>query len=131
MKIFLTIFLCYWGFGILLLPMGDFSALKDLREQYIHCKETEDKDMTLVDFITDHLINIDGLFDKHDNGDKQKPHSPTHFANHHVGIAIALNQKIIIVAPLAFFEVKAIFNYEKNNNYSYNYSTPIFHPPLV
>ena len=32
--------------------------------------------MTAFDFITDHLINIDALFDKHDNGDEQKPHEP-------------------------------------------------------
>ena len=43
---------------------------------YQHCKATEDKDMTPLDFITDHLINIDGIFDKHDNGDEQKPHTP-------------------------------------------------------
>ena len=40
---------------------------------YKHCKSTEDKDMTPLDFITDHLINIDGIFDKHDNEDEQKP----------------------------------------------------------
>ena len=56
--------------------MGDFSMLNELPEMYSHCKATEDKDMTPLDFITDHLVNIDGLFDKHENGDKQKPHSP-------------------------------------------------------
>jgi hypothetical protein len=131
MRIFLSIFLCYWGFGMLLLPMGDFSAIKDLPGQYKYCKENEDKDMTLIDFITDHLINIDGLFDKHDNGDKQKSHSPAHYAYHNAPIANVINLKIILVESPIFFEVKSIFNYEKDNNYSYNYSTPIFRPPLV
>ncbi len=71
----------YYTFGNLILPMGDFSMLKELPEMYHHCKTYEDKDMTLLDFITDHLINIDGMFDHHDHGDEQKPHNPTDF-NH-------------------------------------------------
>ena len=62
--------------------MGDFSILKDIPEMYRHCKATEDKDMTPFDFITDHLVNIDGLFDKHDNGDEQKPHMPSQTQHH-------------------------------------------------
>jgi hypothetical protein len=131
MKIFLSIFVCYWAFGMLLLPMGDVSTLKDLPEQYMHCKQTEDKDMTLVDFITDHLINIDGVFDKHDNGDKQKSHSPSHYAHHNYPIAIVTNHKINVIEAPFFLPVKATFNYENNNNYSHNYSTLIFHPPLA
>ena len=57
--------------------MCDFSVLKDIPEIYSHCKATEDKDMAPLDFITDHLVNIDGIFDHHDNGDDQKPHAPS------------------------------------------------------
>ncbi len=111
--------------------MGDFSAFKDLQEQYKHCKETEDKDMTLFDFVTDHLINIDGLFDKHENGDKQKSHSPVHYTQHNAALAIVVNQKFFSIEFPTFIEVKTTFNYEKNNSYSYNYCTSIFHPPLA
>jgi hypothetical protein len=31
-----------------MLPMGDFSALKDLPEQYRHCRDTEDQDRPLL-----------------------------------------------------------------------------------
>ncbi len=54
--------------------MGDFAVMQDLPEMYRHCKFTEDKDMTPIDFFTDHLLNIDGMFDKHDKNDEQKPH---------------------------------------------------------
>ncbi|MBK8586688.1 MAG: hypothetical protein IPN88_15185, partial [Bacteroidetes bacterium] len=54
---------------------------------YQHCQATEDKDMTPLDFVTDHLINIDGLFDKHSNGDEQKPHSP--IQNRHISQILA------------------------------------------
>ena len=30
-----------------------------------------------MDFITDHLLNLDGMFDKHEHGDPQKPHNPS------------------------------------------------------
>ena len=30
-----------------------------------------------MDFITDHLLNLDGMFDKHVHGDPQKPHNPS------------------------------------------------------
>lgn len=62
--------------------MGDFSWLQEVPEMYRHCKATEDRDMTAFDFITDHLINIDGVFDHHRNGDEQKPHTPLSFQHH-------------------------------------------------
>ncbi|MBK9104061.1 MAG: hypothetical protein IPL92_05705 [Saprospiraceae bacterium] len=77
MKKAVNIFLlAFYSFGTFCLPFGDFSLLQDIPLMYHHCKTTEDKDMTPFDFITDHLVNIDGLFDKHDNGDEQKPHMP-------------------------------------------------------
>jgi hypothetical protein len=76
-KIAVLILTIYYAFGIFCLPMSNFSALKDLPQMYQHCKATEDKDMAPFDFLTDHLINIDGIFDKHDNGDTQKPHNPS------------------------------------------------------
>lgn len=77
----LTFIAIYYLLGNLLLPMGDFSAIVDLPAMYNHCKATEDKDLGPLDFITDHLINIDGLFDDHAHGDPQKPHTP--FPFHH------------------------------------------------
>ena len=68
----------YYCFGATLLPKGDFAVILELPAMYQHCKATEDKDMNIVDFVTDHLINIDCLFDAHDNNDAQKPHQPTH-----------------------------------------------------
>ncbi|MEO8085734.1 MAG: hypothetical protein ABI763_02880, partial [Bacteroidota bacterium] len=53
--------LSYYVAVNLCLPQGDFSAVVDLPQMYRHCKSTENKDMTPFDFVTDHLINIDGL----------------------------------------------------------------------
>jgi hypothetical protein len=65
--------LAFYSFGTFCLLLGNFSMLQEIPEMYHHCKSTEDKDMTLLDFITGHLINIDGLFDKHEYRDEQKP----------------------------------------------------------
>jgi hypothetical protein len=87
----------FYTFGTFCLPLGDFSMLTGLPQMYRHCKATEDKDMTPLDFVTDHLLNIDGLFDKHGNGDEQKPHSPTPYSHH--------GQTILSLIPSITFSI--------------------------
>lgn len=108
--------------------MADFSVLADLPQMYRHCKATEDKDMNVVDFITDHLINIDGAFDAHDSGDEQKPHSPFQFNN-------TLQQVLFIVFPsfVSFSEaemkVQTTF-YAFENFYYSDFFSKVFRPPI-
>lgn len=109
--------------------MSDFSALLDIPQMYRHCKATEDRDMTPFDFITDHLINIDGIFDKHDNGDEQNPHNPP--LSQHIQI------QVLYLIPLIYPDIKRtlikgkdIINYTKNY-WNSDYISGIFHPPLV
>ena len=120
--------LAFYTFGTLCLPLGDFSVLQDLPQMYHHCKTTEDKDMTPFDFITDHLINIDCIFDKHDNGDEQKPHTPIQF--HHSQI-----QTIYVVQQFEFSISKPVPSKNKSPKYSENiyfsdYISKIFRPPI-
>ncbi len=130
-KIFNILLLTYYSIGTLFLPLGDFSTLRDIPEMYKHCKATEDKDMTVFDFVTDHLINIDGVFDKHNNGDQQKPHSP--IQNQHV-------PQIITFQTISFFSFKdkinyptekIVFPFHSDNSFSSEYITNIFRPPIV
>lgn len=81
-KAFILLFTVHFLLGGMLLPQGDFDTIARLPEMYRQCKATEDKDMGPLDFITDHLINIDGAFDAHDHGDEQKPHKPFDFQTH-------------------------------------------------
>lgn len=80
-RIILFFLLHYFLLGILLLPRGNFAVLPDLPKMYSHCKDHEDKDMNCFDFIKDHLVNIDCIFDGHEEGDDQKPHQPYDFNN--------------------------------------------------
>lgn len=110
--------------------MGNFSTLQDLPEMYRHCKANEDKDMTVLDFVTDHLINIDGIFDKHENGDEQKPHSP--IQNQHT------SQVVSFQFPTAFiFKTANIFCKTETflslsaNFFPSDYISNIFRPPMT
>ncbi|MBC6111878.1 hypothetical protein H7U22_15750 [Pedobacter sp. CCM 8938] len=110
--------------------MGDFSTLQDLPDMYRHCKSTEDKDMTPLDFITDHLMNIDGLFDEHNNGDEQKAHAP--LQNQHVSqiVAFQIPAQFCLETANLFFEKKILFFDFKTENLS-KYISKTFRPPIV
>ncbi len=109
--------------------MSDFSMLGDIPDMYRHCKATEDKDMTTVDFITDHLINIDCLFDKHDHGDRQKPHQPVQ--NHHQGQTTVSFLTYFSYSVIQFdpVEVKPVI--PTDNSLSSDYISKIFRPPII
>ena len=128
-RIATILFLAYYSFGTFCLPQGDFSAIADLSKMYAHCKATEDNDMTLIDFITDHLVNIDGLFDKHDNGDKQKPHSPVQF--HHSPIQPTLVTRSIRVSFNKAVSPGTEFPIYNDRFYFSEFSSSVFRPPVV
>ena len=113
------------------MPQSDFSTLADLPEMYQNCKTTEDKDMTLVDFVTDHLINIDGFFDEHLKGDEQKPHIPKHI--HHYTVQTCFIQTYEVFKSLNLYS--EFFNFKKLNYsanfYTSDYSKSLLRPPIV
>lgn len=109
--------------------MGDFSVLQDIPEMYRHCKATEDKDMTPLDFITDHLINIDGVFDKHDNGDEQKPHTPNPTQHHGQSQVTFITYFAFTISTFHPMEVKPVIPLV--NFIQSDYISKIFRPPIV
>lgn len=133
MKIILAKFLIiFYSLGTIFLPMGDFSVIKDFPKMYEHCKATEDVDMTVVDFITDHLINIDVIFDKHPNGDDQKPHNNLDFKLGNYTIALFFQEFNTLKFKTAKIVIESnvlISNY-KEPIYSFNHIHFIFHPPI-
>lgn len=129
-KIINIFLLTFYSFGTFCLPMGNFSSLQDLPEMYQHCKATEDKDMTPLDFLTDHLINIDGLFDKHNNGDDQKPHSP--IQNQHISQLVAFQFSTVFNFKTEnIFFLEQLYLYHIDNFIKSEYISKIFRPPIV
>lgn len=121
----------YYTFGTILLPMSDFSIIANLPTMYANCKATEDKDMTALDFITDHLINIDSLFDKHNHGDEQKPHKSTNGTCNHTSNAFfqEINTVQFKKAKSLIPNAVPITNYE-DALYFHNPIFSIFRPPI-
>lgn len=111
--------------------MCDFSMVQDLPQMYQHCKETEDPNLSLLDFFTEHLVDFDEIFEKHEDDKSEKPHqSQTHqitsycvqlITPHQTFIAKQFNYKNI--------SVKEYCNYQ--NNYSFIFNGEILHPPIV
>ena len=121
--------LVFYTFGTICLPAGDFSMFTDLPAMYRHCKSNEDKDMTPIDFITDHLVNIDGIFDKHINGDEQRPHSPIQSQHHFQVQAVVLNYFSFSLNQIHPVKVAPVILSEKF--LPSDYFSKIFHPPII
>jgi hypothetical protein len=129
MKQLVLTFLCFYYFsGTFFLPEGDFSAMTELSEMYHHCQATEDKDMNPLDFITDHLFNIDSVFDAHEGNDDQKPHHYTL----HSHIVSFISREIYLCLPPIFqdLEDRPIFIYT-SPYISTDYVCRVFRPPIV
>ena len=125
-KFFAIILLTYHLFGTMCLSMGDFSMVAELPKMYQHCKATEDADLDVFDFVTDHLLNFDSVFDIHEDG--EKPHQ-----SNAVSHAI---QQINFTTPIFNF----IFSSEKfienklqifiSNFIPTDFLATIFRPPI-
>lgn len=119
--------LAYYSLGTLILPSADFSIIPQLPELYAHCKETEDKDMNITDFITDHLMNIDGIFDAHDNGDEQKPHEPFHHQINSSFTCLILNPSTQLWQPKEIIQERFT---TPTKTYHFDFIGSIFRPPI-
>lgn len=131
-SVFKIFILFYYSLGTLFLPMGDFSTLQDIPKMYSNCKEYEHHDMTPLDFITDHLINIDGLFDKHDNGDEQKPHKDIQFTFSSLPVILFIPEINVFTFKSTTIQIESSIvtsNYKKSI-YSFNHTLSIFRPPI-
>lgn len=103
--------------------------LTDLPDMYRHCKSTEDRDMTPLDFITDHLINIDSVFDKHDNGDSQKPHQP--IQTHHQGQVTVSFVSCFSFSISKLCPVDLRPSIPSNSFLPSDYTSGVFRPPIA
>lgn len=119
----------YYLLATFCLPQGDFSTIQDLPEMYAHCKATEDKDMTVFDFVTDHLINVDCLFDKHEKNDPQKPHAPIQLHHQYVYYCTSLKEFKIEECYGSF--IGKVVIPARQNLYLSDYSFSFLKPPIV
>jgi hypothetical protein len=103
--------------------------MQDLPEMYRHCKSTEDKDMTLIDFVTDHLVNIDGIFDQHDKGDEQKPHESKPLEHQVQTNTLLISYLVFSIKITLANQIKSAI--PSNNFLPSDYVSEIFRPPIA
>lgn len=129
-KIIFFVFALFFLLGSMLLPFGNFSFMNKLPQMYAHCLQ-EDKNMQVIDFVSDHLLDIDGLFDKHKNGDEQKPHNPIPFQHTVQSPTPALTPFLFeLKLELALSnEINIISSDQKNS--SQEFFSSIFRPPIA
>ena len=108
-------------------PESDFALLPQLPALYHHCKETEDEDMSFVDFVTDHLININDIFNTHDTNDSQRPHQPFHFEHLQHIVAYEPVYSNLHIA-ISLFQHRSIYLLSAVGIHS-DYISCMFHPP--
>ena len=115
---------------MLAFPMCDFSMIKDVPKMYQHCKETEDKDLTVLDFITDHLIDVDCFFESDDKNDEPKSHQSN--SNHQptCTVQLASQTQAILIEKQVFVEITTSINAHYLNNYSFTHLFCVFRPPI-
>jgi len=126
--IFLTL---YYGFATVFFPMSDFSMVKELPKMYQHCKETEDPSLTILDFFTEHLIDIDAVFEGHEEDKSEKPHQNQISQITTYCVQITTPQEAVNNSKTYFQdkEQKKYCNYQ--NNYSFIFNGEILHPPIA
>ena len=127
-KLFGIVLLFYFVSGTLLLPQGDFATLPDLPKMYTHCKETEDHDLDIPDFITEHLFMMDDLLGGQPEPD-DKPHQPVQFHHTYSPVTIAIRQILVIDEHIVVKESKPLIISE--DVYLSDYPTSVFRPPIL
>lgn len=113
--------------------MGDFSKIGSLSDMYTNCR-TEDPDITPLDFVFEHLLNLGSIiesFEHHDkNNEKEIPHQPYHFHINSFQVVCNITQPQVIDFNK---EGIAITDFAIHNEdfIPSGYSNNVFRPPIV
>ena len=127
-KLLGLILFSYFLMGTLLLPQGDFATLPDLPRMYAHCRDTEDHDLTIPDFIEEHLFMMDDLMGELPEPD-DKPHQPVQFHHIYAPVTIAVRQNFQVEEPsLHSIREKVPVT---DDAYLSDFPASLFRPPIL
>ena len=129
LKTLTALLLFYFMAGTLFLPEGDFSTLPDMPKMYANCKALEDPDMDLPDFITEHLLSVDGLLGQEIPEPGDKPHQPIQFHHQFVQISTVARQFNIELQQPATGEHQ--LTAQIDDVYLRGYTVAVFRPPIA
>ena len=132
-KALTILFLSFYGCGTLFLPLGDFSAISDLPGMYRHCRDTEDRDLTVFEFFTEHVSGLGAMIEgiEHDDEPEEsddKPHAPVSFhfqqtISYEMQVyKVVIDKPVIAAAPIIHCPIE--------DTYTSTYTAFIFRPPV-
>lgn len=130
-KITILFLLSYYSLGIVLFPMCDFSTIQDFPKIYQHCKTTEDPNLSIIDFFTEHVVDFDKFLEEKEPNSKEKPHQTQmhHISNSFVQVCTQQPSVITKLNCHNHFTEKKYSQYF--NNYCFIFYNKILHPPIV
>lgn len=126
---------CAYTLGSLCTPLGDFSYMPNLPKMYEQCK-AEDPDINALDFVCEHLLNLEDVmaqFEGEEEDKHESPHQPFQLVHAASQITLAVSK------PMIFEPIQMVFIADKCIKYPLlddrftpdNYPFEIFHPPAV
>lgn len=113
--------------------MGDFAMLKDLPEMFRHCKATEDRDLNVFEFLTEHVSPIGQLIEgaEHEaEEDGDKPHEPIQSINCGQITVFVISQFAFSITQFYHTNLKQ-HPIHNDTFFASDYISKIFHPPIV
>ncbi len=128
-----TIFLfAFYLAGVVLFPMGDFSCMKELPDMYRHCRDTEDPDLNVFEFLTEHVSAIGQLLEGADHDDAEeddKPHVPVAY---HSQLQVSYTvQRFVAKLDKPVIPIPRVFAPATEQVYISSYIASIFRPPIA
>lgn len=125
--------LAFYACGTLCLPKGDFAVLKNLPEMFSHCKATEDRDLSVFEFLTEHVLPIGFLFEgvEHEpEEDGDKPHEPIQTISCEPNHACVISQFSFSISQIYPKDLK-LEPYPFDSYIPSGYFSKIFRPPIL
>ncbi len=116
------------------MPMGDFSVIAELPGMYKCCKATEDKDLNVLEFFTEHVSGMGQLLEGIEHDEEQdeandKPHIPVQFHFQQMQlVCIASDVKTSATYPVHQLIIPIPV---EEKMYRADYISNIFRPPIA
>jgi hypothetical protein len=107
MRFAVMLMMLYYSLGSLFFPTGSLSYTLNLREMYRQCS-LEDTDITPVDFVFEHLLNLEDIIAHFEHEEHEdKPHQPSFTINPSPAVALTVNRLAAVFSTPRNYDYEA------------------------
>lgn len=132
-KLAIFILLPFYAAGIIFSPSGNFSCMYYVPQAYAGCV-AEDPDIDVADFVFEHLLSLEGLFEliEHEQDDNDQSHPPLHLPQTVVQTTVIVIQPIQISFNAHTLPAPDIsYTLYRNPFRPGHFTEDVFRPPIV